>query len=1403
MPYQPSFSGRSPSLDQRQQAARAAPTLTTNSIMKRSEFQTNSYQAASSSGSLVNLRNKLRDSRVYHIANDSGVYFNRSISPENHLAVNGETSRSRWEDDCSRSNLIGEGRGKKISYSGNYCRDNRPRSGSRFASKRSRSPRHSRTRSPRRSRTRSPTSLRRRSSRRSRPRSPRYSRTRSPRKYYSTLQDHCPENVKNKLVGSNSSGIPVNDNRSFEMSPSVSPSHNSPFKSEEKSRFSKDLYELDRSRIREDRSNHFKNPCSSQNVSTVRYQKSYLQHVPSRFADTSYSETVHLSRHQVSTRTETIVISESKHKLHKGAGSYYQSKMETSLVDEVVSSKESKERKTHPQQPSCYHPSVAKNKPAFRSFNFAAQQKSRHQKAGTSSDITDAFMHPKFVEFGKLKKFEIENASSTEIPSKPKSDTKIISGMPKSKKKFIPVKEIVPDLVQDYLSSISLSSSESDQGSIDRKRKRSTKNLPKKVNEKMNSPSANEIVPALSQHYLTSISSSSDESDHSNIDRKVKSPPEKEIGTVLIKSSLTSISTSSAEFDQSTIDRKVDNCPKHLPMNEENPEELLKDLETKLGRETFLKFKSLLVQDMKSEQSGSKISVDEKSKGTNPPNPEIPNQNNSARLRCAKEEDIPHLIPQAIVSDETDNKSSSVCKKKKTTKKKLNELDRLHNDINEMNDRDLIVSSGGPRACTKLAKAQGRHLDVMNCSGFNAEPNERPKESNSYEDYVEKFKLATIELKINKLDLHGAQMPIKLNQQFVSKHPELKTVLAPYLKERQYSPSFSDESVLSEDLEDDELRDEPIAEQFSTIASSSKTIVTTSPSKVVKVAKSNAKSVNSPLKEVKPQTENSHSEKIPCNEGMYQECIKADPEYKVIPVRKRASNWSLGIISKKAKKPKTVNTDNDWQDIIPKIIERKNLPHKMKMKLSKFIDFMDKCDQKSGKIFGLVKSDSKPADPLSSATVRSVSFRPTCSHSLTFAKQNLLTVNSDRSMLQHSAPKLISSNRISNFSFMDSRAGKLMKCELCSFESISEESFTQHIKCSHPLNVWSKFCQKCNKMTEVGDDLVSEFHHMIMHMNSDENNGINFLDKTSASVAAMPLITVRSLPGDKLSKASQAATNLKNSISARIMKPPTSDVLCGKVIAIANTSDQLTKLLKLSNVSLGKPVSAPKCYESPKTSQLLSSNQRRLSTSLSSLLHKAPKTSTVGALLETSPSVHRLDSSTGNSCNPNKAFVIRPWLKDSEDMKSAENCQEMIKNTICLAALYKCMGSTCSFFTSVKNVFEQHLNFHEKRQIADRLNYLMCSYCNFVSDSIGELTQHVITAHAYDKFQCRYCFYRAYSNFHVFYQHHRSFHKNEAMRSIIDCDTGYSRIPSKELDAIKLSIPKLVPQIKCVCKYLK
>lgn len=1259
---------------------------------------------------------------------------------------------------------------------------------------------------------------------------------RSSRKYYSTLQDRCPENFKNKLFGSNSSGLPVSENKSFEISPSLSPSHDFPFESQGKSRFLKDLHKLDRTRIREDNLNHSENPGSSQNFGTARNQKNYQQHVPSRFSDTPYSETVQLSR-QVSTRIETIVISGSKHEQNERARSCYQSKMETQVVDEVVSSKESKERKNHQQQPNCYHPTVAKNDHAFRNFNFAAQQKSSHQK----SDITDALMHPKFVELSKRKKNKVGlNSSLTDIPSKSPSDSKITSGMPKSKNKLnlILAKEIVPEHMQHNLSSISLSS-ESDQSSIDREEKSSAEHLPKKEKKKVNSPSANEIVPVLAQHNITSIVSSSGKSDHINIDKKQKIVSAQQLPknetkwekSVLSKNSLMSISTSSGKLDQSTIDRKVKKTPEKLHMNEENPEELLKDLETKLGRETFLKIKSFLAQDMKSEHSGSKLNVDEKTDREKTvimksPNPEIPNQNKSISLKFTKkmtstllaspEDDIPPLIPHALVKDVTDIETSFVCKKKKTTKKKLNELDRLHNDINEMNDRDQIVSSGGPRACTKLAKGQGRlHLDDMNCSSFNDGPNERSKVSKVEDEYVEKYKLATVKLRIYKLDLHGAQMPIKLDQQFVSKHPELKTVLAPYLKERQYSPSFSDESVLSEDLEDDELRDEPIAEQFSTIASTSKNIVTKTPSKAVEVAKPNLKSVKFPLKEVrltKPQTEKNQSEKLPFNE----ECIKENPEKKVVPVRKRASNWSLGIISKRAKKPKTAKSDHEWEDIVPKIILKKYLPHKMKMKLSKVIDFMDRCDEKSKKVLErLVKSDSKHVDPLTSATVKSVSSRRACSlknshlhsHSLTSAKPNWLTFDSDRSILQHSAPKLISSNGISNFSFMDSRAGKLMKCELCSFETISEESFTQHIKCSHPLNVWSKFCQKCNKMTEVGEDLISEFRHMIMHMNSDVStvNKVNsFLDKTPAAAATKPLITLRSLPGDNLSKISQPASNIKNSTPERVLIPSTSDVSCGKVITIDETSDQLNKLLKLSYVSLGKPVSAPKCYEAPKTSQLLSSNQIRISTTLSSLSHPTPKTSTVGILLETSPSFHRLGSPTGNSFNPNKIkeFVIRPWLKDTEDIKSAEACQEMIKSTICLAALYKCMGSTCSFFTSVKNVFEQHLNFHEKKQIADRLNYLKCSYCNFASDAIGELTRHIITIHAYDKFQCRYCFYRAYSNFHVFYQHHRSFHSNEAMRNIIDCDTGYSRFPSKELDAIKLSIPKLVPQIKCVCKYL-
>lgn len=70
-----------------------------------------------------------------------------------------------------------------------------------------------------------------------------------------------------------------------------------------------------------------------------------------------------------------------------------------------------------------------------------------------------------------------------------------------------------------------------------------------------------------------------------------------------------------------------------------------------------------------------------------------------------------------------------------------------------------------------------------------------------------------------------------------------------------------------------------------------------------------------------------------------------------------------------------------------------------------------------------------------------------------------------------------------DFTFIPCRFGYKFMCKLCSYESVEQEKFKQHIKSLHPLLLWSKYCSVCEEDIEgAGKNLVDEFNHMLKHM---------------------------------------------------------------------------------------------------------------------------------------------------------------------------------------------------------------------------------------------------------------------------------------------------------------------------------
>lgn len=159
--------------------------------------------------------------------------------------------------------------------------------------------------------------------------------------------------------------------------------------------------------------------------------------------------------------------------------------------------------------------------------------------------------------------------------------------------------------------------------------------------------------------------------------------------------------------------------------------------------------------------------------------------------------------------------------------------------------------------------------------------------------------------------------------------------------------------------------------------------------------------------------------------------------------------------------------------------------------------------------------------------------------------------------------------------------------------------------------------------------------------------------------------------------------------------------------------------------------------------------------------------------------------------------ALRPWLS-KRTLKNFEQANKM-KSLNGLSARFKCMASTCSFYTSNQQVFKQHLAYHEKFTPKDFENFRQCSYCTYEADFVEDLTDHIIDEHAFDRFHCGYCFYRSCHDFNVA-THLDQFHKMKDKKII--CSYTYDRRdPEIEYVEIEKNLPKYVTPIPCVCEY--
>lgn len=334
-------------------------------------------------------------------------------------------------------------------------------------------------------------------------------------------------------------------------------------------------------------------------------------------------------------------------------------------------------------------------------------------------------------------------------------------------------------------------------------------------------------------------------------------------------------------------------------------------------------------------------------------------------------------------------------------------------------------------------------------------------------------------------------------------------------------------------------------------------------------------------------------------------------------------------------------------------------------------------------------------------------------------------------------------NNVTSISFAKLKRGFMFKCLVngCRFQTLVKDTLKEHLESKHSDHLWHGFCNICAE--NVGPKQVSiseEFKHLEIHLEIFESAAKNaHCDTSKVSKHSSVFLSPSSLPDKSCvfpTKAAPADHHPKASSSPLIaQKPPTKKV--------------------------AKSREPSPAIQTPKAMQIKSK----------------------------SPAVSPFLSIGGSSS------VLRPWLPTKLN-KNQEQAQIMLQSKEALAATYKCMSSSCSFYTIDRELFLKHLSFHEKFTASDKLNFLTCSYCDFVATKTVNLADHIDNEHVHDQFQCNYCFYRACTVFTVT-THQSLFHKTYPS-VIIECELIKPRDTRAHLKKVAKLRAEFVPPIICV-----
>lgn len=761
-------------------------------------------------------------------------------------------------------------------------------------------------------------------------------------------------------------------------------------------------------------------------------------------------------------------------------------------------------------------------------------------------------------------------------------------------------------------------------------------------------------------------------------------------------------------------------------MSDSEPEKALEAIEQTLGRENLLKLQNLLLKGIVKKNFSSTSS---------------PPKNEESKKDAKKQ--VQEEIQVSPVNPE-----NSIQIQKRPPKRKLNELEKLQQDINEMYDREAVYrSSLQGRTCAK--RTDERVSEILE-KERDSEPNVTTRSRDSKPKVIEETVYPTCVLKglsilAVKLNVTEEDMPIIFNNTI-------------------------DENYINLHINELKAREN-----------------------MIEVEESSSEEY---VKDVK--------------EERIEPSFKPPTATRSVAKKRIRNNWAKGFI----RKTKRAKPTKEWEDVEK---EKPELECEAKMKLGKFSKHMQRVGKmlERKKNYGDIDSDLSSdlqdymdesfdgewCDDVMNDSGENEKNIPKSAMELQCDEYLDVLNETDNNLLD----ELPSQELLNSFETQKETETSLVSAQATisspveTFPEIKQEKVTPAIP--SPIKVSSPPPLKLLKLspcppqaiikpiqqTTEEERKIFEFKKIKIPPNPIQNNLIRIEPKTkTAAPLTIRLKDISTLKVYPLAKSSPFPLK-------------TTPVILTQT-STSSSSSTTGKPLLYTMSRVEQPV-LPRME--PTTSIALPRLELKPTVSVTNTVSSTSKSIVLPPQLGGTKVPVILPQTLSGSLNINNIEtedILRPWISDSgfKCTKQKSTCMKMI-NQHCLAALFKCMGTTCCFFTNDKHLFQIHVELHFKLQPKDLRNCLVCAYCPYLGASIVGLIKHIESEHRYYVLSCNQCFYRSFNEYQLYLNHYPKYHEG-AERVGIVLDNQIKKPAKSDLVFIKNMLTSNVAAFTCICK---